>query len=198
MMRSFCPIKPILLCFLWVVSAGAARGSGIWNLTGEPAPDGVVLHWQGPLSPDDLPEYQVVQRKVRGGSFEFAAGFRVVSGDPGTFTDRYAPAGEPLTYRIKQVSRSGAVQYSEEVTVVPPAADIRLASAGGQTLLLLPAWMDSRATLDLLDLNGRICWHAEPGGLQTVELPMAPLPSGLYYVRAAQDGIVRTLPCLKP
>jgi len=116
-----------------------------------------------------------------------------------TWTDRDVIPGAGYDYRLGVVEASIEAYYGETHVDVPAhtvfgLAGVRPNPSRGAVVAVFSLADHRPAALELLDVAGRRVLGREVGslgpGTHTLRLdtPGAPLPSGLYFLRLAQDG----------
>jgi hypothetical protein len=108
------------------------------------------------------------------------------------------PLARPTHYRLRQVDRDGAAQYSSVVTLTPPPPLARqvevypIPSAGQPVQLLLQSYDNEKFNLNIVDITGRLVVNQSVTPTDAHYLAPLPLPAGLapgtYVLTLAGSG----------
>lgn len=165
--------------------------------------DAVTLSWET-VSETDNAGFRV-QRRAGDDRWtdvgRVAGAGTTTKGQSYSFTDETLPyEADRLTYRLKQIDTNGSVQFSKEAVVTRGVHDVQLlgtypnpASHQAHIRYALPETQD--VTVRLYDVMGRqvrTVINASQEGRHEATLEVSDLPSGVYFLRLASDGDVRS------
>lgn len=114
-----------------------------------------------------------------------------------SFSDNTAVAAV-YYYRLKMVDFNGAINYSDvkRVTRSTTALSVTMLPNPVSEVLKITGLLGNPATLQLLDLNGRILKQQEILSVETI-LNFSDRPSGIYYVRILEGTNIVTKKIIK-